>query len=196
MARPRVLAFAGSTRTESFNRRLLAAAVRVAEEQDLDVDHVELADYPMPIFNQDLEAEQGQDPNATKLRHKLERADGLMLACPEYNSSITPLMKNVIDWVSRSEDGGSGVEIYGGRKALLLGASPGKLGGRRAVATVRSILGNIGVDVLDAQVTLPRAHDALDEHGALVDAEQREHLASTVRAFASFLRGEPPLNPS
>jgi NAD(P)H-dependent FMN reductase len=196
MSQPRVFAFAGSTRAESFNRRLLGAAVRVAERLELDVDHVELSDYPMPIFNQDDEAEHGQDPNATALRRKLERCDGLLLACPEYNSSITPLMKNVIDWMSRSEDGGSGVEVYDGKKALLLGASPGKLGGSRSIATVRSILGNIGVDVLDAEVTLPRAHEALDEDGRVTDDERRQHLEATVRAFAAFLRGEQPLNPS
>lgn len=196
MSEPRVLAFAGSTRSESFNRRLLAAAVSVAEQLDLQIDNVELADYPMPIFNEDLESEQGQDPNATRLRRKLEQADALMLACPEYNSSITPLMKNVIDWLSRSEEGGSGVEIYSGKKALLLGASPGKLGGRRSVATVRSILGNIGVEVFDAEVTVARAHEVLDDNGGVSDDEVRAHLDATLQAFASFLRREKPLNPS
>ncbi|HKL54089.1 MAG TPA: NAD(P)H-dependent oxidoreductase, partial [Wenzhouxiangellaceae bacterium] len=106
MTNSRILAFAGSTRKDSFNRRLLAVAVELARQADLDVQHIELADYPMPIMNEDLEAEKGQPENATALRKLMLEADGLLLACPEYNSSITPLMKNVIDWVSRKESGG------------------------------------------------------------------------------------------
>jgi NAD(P)H-dependent FMN reductase len=185
MTAHRILAFAGSTRRDSFNRRLLTIAVGMARKSGLDVDHVELSDYPMPIFNEDLEVERGQDASATKLRHKLERADGLMLACPEYNSSITPLMKNVIDWMSRAEQGGSGVEVYSGKRALLLGASPGRLGGRRALATVADILGNIGVEVMDDTFSLPGAADAF-AGGELAD-ELHAALEERIRAFERFM---------
>ena len=196
MSAPRILAFAGSTRKESFNRRLLSVAVSRAREAGLDVDHIELADYPMPIFNQDLEAEHGQDPNATRLRRKLADADGLLLACPEYNSSITPLMKNVIDWISRSEEGGNGVEVYKGKKALLIGASPGPLGGSRSMATVHSILDNIEVEVMETRFSLPKAADAFTDDDELADEEQRMQLSNTIDAFAAFARGEPATNPS
>lgn len=186
MTTHRILAFAGSTRRDSFNRRLLTIAVGMAREAGLDVDHVELADYPVPIFNEDLEAEQGQHPNATRMRRKLGEADGLLLACPEYNSSITPLMKNVIDWMSRAEQGGSGVEVYSGKRALLLGASPGRLGGQRAIATVADILGNIGVEVMDDTFSLPSAADAFD--GAeLADEDLHAALGERIRAFRRFM---------
>lgn len=187
MNAPRILAFAGSARRESFNRRLLSAAVPIARESGLDVDRVELADYPMPIFNEDLESEQGQDPNATRLRRKLAASDGLLLACPEYNGSITPLMKNVIDWMSRGEQGGSGVEAYRDKRALLLGASPGRLGGRRAMAAVREILGNLRVEVIDEEFSLPRAAEAFDGEG-LADAEQIQALRVCIEAFANSLK--------
>ncbi|MGK7295044.1 MAG: NADPH-dependent FMN reductase [Candidatus Wenzhouxiangella sp. M2_3B_020] len=196
MSAPRILAFAGSTRKNSFNRRLLAIAVDMSRDAGLEVDHVELADYPMPIFDEDLEAEHGQDPNATRLRRKLADADGLLLACPEYNSSITPLMKNVIDWVSRTEEGGSGVGVYEGKKALLIGASPGPLGGSRSMATVHSILDNIKVGVMDTQFSLSKAGEAFTGDDELSDEEKRMQLSNTIDAFAAFLRGEAPANPS
>jgi len=187
MSNPRILALAGSTRKESFNRKLLAVAVELADQADLEVRHIELADYPLPLMDEDLEAEQGQPENATALRRMMLEADGLMLACPEYNSSITPLMKNVIDWVSRQESGGGDLTPYKNKQALLLGASPGKLGGKRSVETVRSILGNIGVEVFDKEFTLPRAGDAFDVRDRLKDAGHRDALANTVQSFARFI---------
>lgn len=184
MTRPTVLAFAGSTRRESFNRRLLRAAVEAAEASGLGVDHVELSDYPIPIFNQDLEAEHGQDPHATRLRRKLQACDGLLLASPEYNGSVTPLMKNVIDWLSRSEEGGAGVEVYDGKKALLIGASPGRSGARSSIDHLRAVLERIGVEVMDSGFSLPRAGDAFDDSGNLRNDEQRRELAARVREFA------------
>lgn len=188
MSNPVILAFAGSTRKESFNRKLLHLATEIARQAGLEIRHIELADYPMPLLDEDLEAEQGQPANATAIRRMMLEADGLLLACPEYNSSITPLMKNVIDWVSRKESGGGGLEPYENKKALLLGASPGKLGGKRAISAVRSILGNIGVEVFDREFTLPGAGDAFDDHGQLRDAGLHDALAGTVQSFARFMR--------
>jgi len=188
MSKPRILAFAGSTRRQSFNRKLLALAVESALQAGLDVEHIELADYPMPIMDEDLEAEQGQPASATAIRKKMLEADGLLLACPEYNSSITPLMKNVIDWVSRKETGGGGLEPYKDKKALLIAASPGKLGGRRSLDSVRSILENIGVSVFENQLSVARAGDAFDEHGRLTDQQHAHELETMIEAFARFMR--------
>lgn len=188
MSNPIIFAFAGSIRKGSFNRMLLTEAVELGRQAGLEINHIELADYPMPIMDEDLEAEKGQPENATALRKMMLEADGLLLACPEYNSSITPLMKNVIDWVSRKESGGGGLEPYENKKALLLGASPGGRGGKRAVATVRSILGNIGVEVFDEDFTLPRAGDAFDDQGRLSDAQTRDTLRRTIHSFAQFMR--------
>jgi len=188
MSNPRILAFAGSTRKESFNRKLLAVAVELAEQAELEVQHIELADYPLPLMDEDLEAEHGQPENATALRRMMLEADGLLLACPEYNSSITPLMKNVVDWVSRKKSGGGDLTPYRDKKALLLGASPGKLGGKRSVETVRSILGNIGVEVFDKEFTLPGAGDAFDHLGQLRDVELIDALKAIVKSFSQSMR--------
>lgn len=188
MSNPRILAFAGSTRKESFNRKLLAVAVELARQADLDVEHIELADYPLPLMDEDLEAERGQPENATALRRMMLDADALMLACPEYNSSITPLMKNVIDWCSRKESGGGDLSPYNDKKALLLGASPGRRGAKRSVETVRSILGNIGVEVFDKEFTLPGAGDAFDHLGQLRDVEMVDALKAIVKAFSESIR--------
>ncbi|MFN2334612.1 MAG: NADPH-dependent FMN reductase [Wenzhouxiangellaceae bacterium] len=188
MSKPRILAFAGSARKQSFNRKLLALAVEYARRADLEVEHIELADYPMPIMDEDLEAEQGQPANATAIRKKMLEADGLLLACPEYNSSITPLMKNVIDWVSRKEAGGGGLEPYRDKKALLIAASPGKSGGERALDSVRSILENIGVSVFEDGFTLARAGEAFDDHDQLTDRLHTRRLETTVEAFSRFMR--------
>jgi len=188
MANPAILSFAGSTRKESFNRKLLAEAVAIAKQSGLDVNHIELADYPMPIMDEDLEAEHGQPANATAIRNMMLEADALLLACPEYNSAITPLMKNVIDWVSRKPGGGGGLEPYENKKALLLGASPGRTGAKRALSGVRSILGNIGVEVFERDFSLPRAGDGFDGRGQLKDNNARRELEATLQAFGDFLR--------
>ncbi|MCU7809034.1 MAG: NAD(P)H-dependent oxidoreductase, partial [Candidatus Thiodiazotropha sp. (ex Semelilucina semeliformis)] len=100
---PRILAFAGSSRTESFNKRLLAIAVSGAEAAGADVTRIDLADYPMPLFNQDLESEDGMPENALKFKRLLTSHDAFIIASPEYNSAFSPLLKNVIDWASRAE---------------------------------------------------------------------------------------------
>ncbi|MDT8449575.1 MAG: NAD(P)H-dependent oxidoreductase [Wenzhouxiangellaceae bacterium] len=187
MSQPKVLAFAGSTRRASFNRRLLAVAVPMLGGAGADVRHFELADYPMPLFNEDIEAELGQHENATRVRRMMLEADAFMLACPEYNSSITPLMKNVIDWVSRAEDGGGNLDAYKNKRALLLGASPGRRGGARAIATVASILRNIGTEVYPEHFALPAAGDAFGDVGGLACAEHETELRRVVRGFAGWL---------
>src|SRR6056297_1798636 len=188
MSKPRILAFAGSTRKESFNRKLLAVAVELARQADLDVQHIELADYPLPFMDQDLETEKGQPENATALRKLMLEADGLLLACPEYNSSITPLMKNVIDWCSRKESGGGDLSPYENKKALLLGASPGRRGGKRSVEAVGSILGSIGVEVFDKEFTLPGAAEAFDHLGQLRDVEMVDALKAIIKSFSQSMR--------
>ena len=115
---PRILAFAGSLRADSFNKRLLKIAVRGAEEAGANVTCIDLRDYPLPIFDQDLEARDGMPANGRKIKDLMIAHDGLLLACPEYNSSITAVLKNTIDWASRRE----GEEF---RRARMRHWSPG-----------------------------------------------------------------------
>ena len=181
---PRILAFAGSTRQDSFNRKLLTAAVAGAEAAGARVTRIELADYPMPLMNQDLEREQGIPERALAFKRLLIEHDALLIASPEYNSAFSPLLKNVIDWASRAEsDDEPPLAAFRGKWAALMAASPGALGGMRGLVFLRMLLGNIGVTVLADQQTLPDAGKAFADDGTLLDDRKRaavEALGATL----------------
>ncbi len=172
----RILAFAGSTREESLNKKLLKAAVETTREAGGEVTTIDLRDFPLPLYDGDLEAKEGLPKNAKQLRTLFFEHQGLLLACPEYNSSITPLLKNTIDWVSRSETKQGSLEPYQGKTAALCSASPGALGGLRGLVHLRSILGNIGVLVIPQQLAVGKAHEAFQANGKLQDAKLQESL--------------------
>jgi NAD(P)H-dependent FMN reductase len=188
---PRILAFAGSTRRESFNKKVLAIAVKGPRDAGAEVTLIDLKDFPLPLFDQDVEAEQGMPDHGKKLKKLFIEHDGLLIASPEHNSSITGVMKNAIDWVSRPAPGESSLMAFRGKVATLMSASPGALGGLRALVHVRSILGNIGVVVLPEQIAVPKAHEALKPDGSLVDPKQQaaiEGLGNTLAAFLMKLK--------
>lgn len=183
MTTPRILAFAGSARRDSLNRRLITAAAGYAREAGADVTVADLADYPMPLFDQDLEADVGRPDEVARFRSLMLEHDGFLIAAPEYNSSITPLLKNTIDWASRSLGDEPPLECYRGKTCGLLAASPGGLGGLRGLVHVRSILSNIGVLVIPEQHALASAHEAFDDGGAL----KNERAATAVERVANRL---------
>ncbi len=125
---PRVLAFAGSTRRESFNKKLVQIAANGVRAAGAEVTLLDLKDFPLPLFDQDLEAEQGMPDNGTKLKKLFIDHDGLLIASPEYNSSITGVLKNAIDWVSRPAPDEPPLVAFRGKVATLMSASPGALG--------------------------------------------------------------------
>jgi NAD(P)H-dependent FMN reductase len=185
---PQVLAFAGSTRRESFNQRLLKVAIRGAEEAGARVTELNLADLPLPLFDQDFGREHGLPENAVKLKQLMQSHEGFLIACPEYNSSITPLLKNTIDWASRQAGDPAPLLSYRGKVATLMSASPGALGGLRGLVTVRSILGNIGVIVLPDQLAISKAGEAFADDGSLKDASQHQRILDLGRKHVEFLK--------
>lgn len=187
MSKPRILAFAGSTRRGSFNRRLIAVAAKAAEEAGGEVTLVELTDYPLPLMNQDLEREEGLPQAAKDLKSLFLSHDALLISSPEYNSSITPLTKNVIDWVSRPEPGEGRLAAYQGKAASLLAASPGALGGLRGLVHLRSILGNIGVVVLPDQFALPQANHAFNDDGSLKEEKHHAKVSAIAQGLVEFV---------
>ncbi len=187
MPKPRILAFAGSARKESFNARLVRIAAEGARTAGADVTLLDLNDYPLPLFDQDLEQEQGMPGNAATVKQLFLDHDGLLIASPEYNSSITPLLKNVIDWVSRPTHGESPLAAYRGKVAALMAASPGGLGGLRGLVHVRSILSSIGVIVLPDQTTVPRAFEVFDDTGKLKDEKKQSSVEGLGRSVAEML---------
>ena len=177
---PRILVFAGSARRDSFNKKLAALAAARAREQGAEVTLVDLADYSMPLYDGDLEADDGIPVNAVKLRELMLEHDALLLSCPEYNGSMTPLLKNVIDWTSRS-DGSVGMSAaYKGKIAALLSASPGGFGGMRGLVHVRAILSGIGVLVVPGDVSVSGAHSAFTDDGTLADPKLAARLDKAV----------------
>ncbi len=187
MSQSKILAFAGSARRESYNKKLLKIAASGAQAAGAAVTVIDLADYPLPLFNEDLEQESGAPENAKKLKQLFVEHQGLLIACPEYNSSITPLLKNTIDWVSRPAAGEPSLVAYRGKVATLLSASPGALGGLRGLVHVRSILGNIGVIVLPDQIAVAKAFEAFDPNGSLKDPKQHSAVTDLGAGLAKFL---------
>jgi len=191
MSKVKILAFAGSLRRESYNKKLVKIAVAGATAAGAEVTELDLRDLPMPIFDEDLEKSDGLHANARKFKDLLLAHQGLLISSPEYNSSVSAALKNAIDWASRPVPGEKPLECFDGKIAGLLAASPGALGGLRGLVTLRSILGNIKVIVLPDQFALVRASEAFDPHGALKDAKQRatvEAIGAKVATTTAKLR--------
>lgn len=144
---PHIVAFAGSARNGSFNVRLVKVAAEGARAAGASVTVLDMRDYPMPLFDQDLEGADGPPESARRLREIMLAHEGLLIASPEYNSSVTPLLKNTIDWVSRPGEGQQALAAYQGKVAAVMSASPGRLGGLRGLVHLRSILSNIGLQL-------------------------------------------------
>ncbi|RDD61317.1 NADPH-dependent FMN reductase [Ferruginivarius sediminum] len=178
---PRILAFAGSTRKASFNKMLVRVAAAGAADAGAETTVVDLLDYRMPVYDGDLEAREGIPASARKLKEMMKAHDGLLIAAPEYNGSLTAVLKNTIDWVSRPEEGEATLAAFDGKVAGLLAASPGGLGGLRGLAHLRQILSGIRVMVVPEQLAVPRAGDAFAKDGNMNDAAQE----AAVRAIGA-----------
>ena len=188
MTTPRILAFGGSLRRASFNQKLAAIAADGAREAGAEVTLIALRDFPLPVFDEDLEKAEGLPEAAKKLKQLFREHHGLLIASPEYNSSISGALKNAIDWVSRAEsDDEPPLVAFTGKTAILCAASPGALGGLRGLVQVRAILGNIGVTVLPDQVAVSKAHEAFGESGALVHEKQAAKVKSLGAQLARHL---------
>jgi NAD(P)H-dependent FMN reductase len=184
---PKILAFAGSTREGSFNRKLLELAVKGARAAGAEVTVVDLREYRLPLMDEDLEKTSGIPEPARRLKQLFVEHDGLLIASPEYNSSITPLTKNTIDWVSRSLPGESPLSAFVGKTAAIISASPGALGGLRGLVTLRSILSNIQVIVLPDTISVPAAHEAFNADGTLKDAKKQATVDSIGRRLTETI---------
>lgn len=186
----RIIAFAGSLRSGSHNKKLVriaAAGARAAGAQVIDLD---LRDVPMPLYDGDIEREHGLPPNAKVFKRLLIENHGMLISSPEYNSAFSAVLKNAIDWASRPEPNEPALSAFKGKIAGLMSASPGHLGGVRGLAILRSILSNIGVVVVPVQMAIHRANEAFEEDGSLKDERQQggiEAIGAEVVRFAGRL---------
>ena len=183
----KILAFAGSARTDSWNKRLVKIAAHGAAGTGAEVTTIDLADFAMPIFDQDLESEEGMPEAAHKFKQLLISHDGFLIASPEYNSSFSPLLKNAIDWASRStSDDEPPLVAYAGKCAAIMACSPGSLGGIRGLVFLRMLLGNIGVTVIPDQIAVPNAFSAFAEDGSLVDESKHNAVCQLGEKLANL----------
>ena len=172
----RIIAFAGSTRKDSYNKKLVKIAVEGAKEAGAEVTHIDLEDYPMPLFDEDFEKNEGHPENVRKLKDLFLEHNGLLISSPEYNSSFSAVFKNTIDWLSRPVEGFPPLECFIDKVAVLMAASPGSLGGLRGLFQVRWVLGNIKVTVLPNQIALTSAGSAFENDTTLKDAKMHDNI--------------------
>lgn len=180
----KILVFAGSVRSGSFNGQLAQAAMKQLAESGAEVTHISLADYPLPIFDEDLKNDKGLPEEVVKLARMFQAHDGAFIACPEYNSSITPILKNVLDWVSVAKlDGNVPIKPYQGLVVALGSASQGALGGVRGLYHVRSVLMNVGAQIVSEQCAISGAKQAFGDDGMPIDERQRNLLNNACRSL-------------
>ncbi len=185
MRNPKILVFAGSNRSGSFNVRLAGMAMKELAQADAEVTRISLADYPLPLYDADFEAAKGVPDNAVALKRQFQAHSGVFIASPEYNASITPLLKNTLDWISRVAERGEARNAAFKNRVFTVGsASPGQFGGMRGLMTLRTVLEvGLGALVLPEQVCVPNAGDAFAEDGSLRD----ERVATALRNQARRL---------
>lgn len=181
----RILVFAGSARQDSLNKKLARLAAQAVRETDAEANFVDLNDYPMPLYHGDLETTEGPPPKALEFARLVAAHQGLLIVSPEYNASVSSLLKNTIDWLSRIRLDGAKKDPLAGRVAALMAASPGAFGGVRGLYHLRAILNTLDVDVIAAQFLLPRAAQAFDAQEQLIDERQRLQLAAVARRLVS-----------
>ncbi len=187
MASPKILVFAGSLRTGALSGRLAALAAKEIALADADVSHVSLADYPLPIYDGDLEQEKGLPENAARFARLIAAHDGVFIATPEYNHSLPPLLKNTLDWVSRVKHSGTipyRYKVYG-----LGGTSDGRVGGARALLDLRKVLAtSVRGLVIPDRIEVSMAQHAFNESGELIDEIPAQILKTVVRALVDTVR--------
>jgi NAD(P)H-dependent FMN reductase len=190
MSGPKILVIPGSLRSGSHNVRLAALATKELALAEADVSRISLTDYPLPIFDADLARDEGPPPNAVNLKRLFCAHRGVFIASPEYNASITPLIKNAIDWISIVREGGEPkLAAYQDRVFALGAASPGRSGGMQSLIALRQVLA-VGCRalVIPEQVTIPHAATAFDEMDRLIDAGAAAQLRIVARRLVDYAR--------
>jgi chromate reductase, NAD(P)H dehydrogenase (quinone) len=187
MAALKILVIPGSLRTGSLNARLAAAAVHEIAQAGAEVTRISLADFPLPIYDGDLQTKSGVPKNAINLKRMMSAHHGVLIVTPEYNSSIPPLVKNTIDWVTRVQDlHETRGQVFRERAFAIAAASESRLGGTRALAALRLILSACQATVVPSQLALSFATEAYDDMDRLKHPADAEALRALVRQLIEF----------
>lgn len=186
---PRILVFAGSTRTGAYSGKTADIAQRELALQGAEVTRISLGDYPLPIMDQDLEREKGIPENAVKLARLFAVHDALLIATPEYNGSMPALLKNVIDWVSRvKKDGGKPLRPYPGKVVALCSSSDGHFAGIRSINHLRAVLSHIQMEVISPQCSVPFGAEAFDADGNFREERLQKAMERVCRTLIERAR--------
>lgn len=180
---PRILALSGSARAGSLNRKFLAAAVDAAREAGAEVTLIDLNEFTLPLYHGDQEDREGLPPAAAALIAQIQAHDGLLVASPEYNGMITPLLKNTIDWCTRGDD-----DPFPGKVAAVVSASPGAFGGVRSHQMAQQLLLKLGCHVVPVTTTLAHADKAFDGEGRLTDVRAKKAVRTLAGALVDLIR--------
>jgi NAD(P)H-dependent FMN reductase len=182
---PRILCFAGSTRSDSWNKKLASHAADLVRSAGGEATPLDLRELALPLYDGDLEAREGLPAGARRLKELMKSHHALLIASPEYNGSITAALKNALDWASRASPDEKPLAAYEGKVGLLVAASPGALGGLRGLVHTRAVLTTLGVLVVPEQLAVAKAHEAFDDTGRLKDERQRATLARLCSALVA-----------
>ena len=187
MAAPKILIIPGSLRSGSHNAKLAMAAADEFVRADAEVTRISLADFPLPIYDGDLQGKSGVPKNAINLKRLIGAHHGVLIVTPEYNSSVPPLVKNTIDWVSRVQDAHeTRGQVFRERAFAIAAASENRLGGTRSLATLRLILSACHAIVIPNQLALSFASDAYDDMDRLKHPADIDALGALVRQLIEF----------
>ena len=176
------LVLSAALRADSLNNRLARLAAQVIERQGGSVDHASMHAFDVPSYDGDLELSKGQPPGAQQLRQRLQGTDGFVIASPEYNASMPGMLKNAVDWVSRSQP-----QPFHERHGLLLSASPSMAGGNRGLWALRVPFEHLGARIYPDMFSLARAHEAFDDNGHIADPQLQDRFDATIAGFMDLV---------
>lgn len=182
---PHLIAFAGSLRADSYNKLLVNNAADLARANGAEVTVIDLKEYPLPIFDEDLEKELDL-PELTHLRKLFSSANGLLIASPEYNGSFSSVLKNTLDWLSRPAQDQSYSPAYGQFTVGLMATSPGGLGGIRGLSHIRELMSNLGSLVVPNQIAVGASYEAFDDKGKLANGAMSDRLEALVKQVIQY----------
>lgn len=180
-AETKVVVFSGSTREDSTNRKLANEAADIAKQLGASITIVDLREYPMPFYDADIETKKGMPESAKRLRNLMKESNAIIIATPEYNGSISAVLKNALDWASRNEEGQPSRDAFKGKRFAIMSASPSGGGGSRALSHLRTIIQNVGGDVVDSQVSVADSYNAFTTDGSIKNPQTKEKLKQEIQ---------------
>jgi NAD(P)H-dependent FMN reductase len=184
----KILAFAGSLRKDSWHKKLVKVILAGAKNAGAEVTFINLEDYELPLFNEDKVAEFVVSERNLKFRELLKSHDGFIIGTPEYNSAITPALKNAIDWASVPVNGEEGLVTFKGKFVALVSGSAGGFGGIRGLPITRLILSNIGAHVISDQMAVPKVTEKFDASGNITDEKLKSQLEALGKQLVDLIK--------